>query len=203
MRLYHSPSSPFVRKVMIVAHETGQADQIALIPAAGTALDPGTMPVGLNPLGKIPTLERPDGPPIFDSRVICRYLDDRAQAGLYPAQPRLWEALTLESIADGMNDAAVLMIYETRVRPEAIRMPAWVEGQWGKVARTLDALEAGWLPYLAGAPCIGQFALAAALGYIDFRHGARDWRAGRPGLAAWHAPMAARPSLRATEPPPA
>jgi len=201
LKLHHSPTSPYVRKVMVLLAETGQGADVALLPAAGSPIDPGTMPVAQNPLGKIPALERPDGPALFDSRVICRYLDDRAKAGLYPAAPRLWETLTLEAMADGMVDAAILMVYENRLRPEEIRLPAWVEGQWSKVSRALDMIEARWLPYLSGPLCMGQIALGCALGYVDFRHDARNWRATRPGLAAWDAAFAARPAMVATRPP--
>ena len=87
MRLYHSPTSPYVRKVMVLLHETGQIADVELIPATGTPVDPGSMPLALNPLGKIPALERGDGPALYDSRVICRFLDDRAARGLYPGAP--------------------------------------------------------------------------------------------------------------------
>lgn len=200
MKLYHSPTSPFARKVMVVLIETGQDGAVSLQPATGNPLDPGTMPLALNPLGQIPCLERPDGPALYDSRVICRYLDDRAGGRLYPPAPRLWEALTLESLADGMLNAAVLMRYETHVRPAATQNHDWIEGQWQKIARSLDVLEDRWMAYLSGPVDIGQIALGAALGYLDFRHGARDWRTGRPGLAAWDAAFAARPSMAATRP---
>lgn len=200
MRLYHSTTSPFVRKVMIALHETGQIGDVALIPTAGTPVDSGSMPLALNPLGKIPALERDDGPALYDSRVICQFLDDRAKAGLYPAGARLWDVLTLEATADGMLEAAVLMVYEWRVRPEDKRMPGWVEGQWAKIDRALDALEQRWLSHLRGPLDMGQIAVAAALGYLDFRHADRNWRVGRPGLAAWEAAFAERPSMVATRP---
>jgi glutathione S-transferase len=199
MRLYHSPTSPYVRKVMITLHETGQTDDFTLVPATGTPVDAGSMPLALNPLGKIPALERDDGPALYDSRVICRYLDDRAQAGLYPAA-RLWDVLTLESTADGILDAAVLVVYESRVRPEQNRFAPWVEGQWSKIDRALNALEQRWLSHLHGPLDMGQIAVGAALGYLDFRHGERGWRNGRPGLAAWDAVFAERPSMVATRP---
>ncbi|MCL4188355.1 MAG: glutathione S-transferase [Rhodobacteraceae bacterium] len=200
MRLYHNPASPYVRKVMVLLAETGQADAVTLVPASGTPVAPGSLPVAQNPLGKIPALERPDGPALYDSRVICRFLSERAGGGLYPPPPLLWETLTLEATGDGMMDAAVLMVYEDRVRPEDRRLPEWVEGQWSKVARALDALEGRWLAHLAGPLDIGQIAVACALGYLDFRHGARSWREGRPGLAAWYARTAGRDSFRATAP---
>lgn len=199
MRLFHSPTSPFVRKVMVTLHETGQAADVTLVPAMGTPVDPGSMPLGQNPLGKIPALERDDGPAIYDSRVICRFLDDRARANLYPS-PRQWEVLTLEATADGIMDAAVLMVYETRVRPEENRFAPWVDGQWAKIGRALDALEQRWLSHLNGPLDMGQIAVGAALGYLDFRHADRGWRSGRPGLAAWAAVFAERPSMVATRP---
>jgi glutathione S-transferase len=199
MRLFHSPTSPFVRKVMITLHETGQTGDVTLVFATGTPVESGSMPLAQNPLGKIPVLERDDGPAICDSRVICRFLDDRAAANLYPS-PRLWEVLTLEATADGIMDAAVLMVYESRVRPEENRFAPWVEGQWAKISRTLDALEQRWLSHLNGPLDMGQIAIGAALGYLDFRHADRGWRSGRPGLAAWAAVFAGRPSMVATRP---
>lgn len=200
MRLYYSPASPYVRKVMIVLHETGQVDDVALLPVAGTPVDPDTMPVAINPMGKIPTLERDDGPAIYDSRVICRFLDDRAKGGLYPAAPRLWETLTLEATGDGILDAALLMMYEIRTRPEEMRVPAWVEGQWAKIARALDVLNARWISHLNGPLDIGQITVGAALGYLDLRLGARNWREGRPDLTAWAADFGRRDSMIATMP---
>lgn len=192
MQLYYSPTSPFVRKVSVLILETGLT--VARIPASGTPLDPGTMPVTLNPLGKVPALV--DGDEVFfDSRVICRYLDDKAGAGLYA--PDTWAILRMEALADGILEAALLMVYEGRLRPEELRFTPWVEGQWAKVARALDALE---LAPPMGPLTAGQIALGCALGYLDFRHAARDWRATRPALAAWADGFAARPSMQATIP---
>jgi glutathione S-transferase len=200
MRLYHSPTSPFVRKVMVALHETDLLPQVTLESVAGTPVAPGTMPVTRNPLGKIPVLERDDGPALYDSRVICRYIDDLAGGVLYPQKPRLWETLTLEATADGVLEAAVLMVYEERTRPEERRHPDWVEGQWAKIVRALDAIEGRWMSHLAGPLDAAQIGVGCALGYLDFRHGPRDWRAGRPSLAAWDARFAARPSMVATKP---
>jgi len=200
MKLYHAPASPFVRKVMVLLHEAGATDRVTLIPVAGTPLDPGTLPVDRNPLGKIPALERPDGPTLYDSRVITRYLDDLLTARLYPATPRLWDTLVIEATADGIAEAAVLMRYEMHVRPESARSPDWCEAQWLKIARALAALEERWMSHLSGPVDMGQIAVACALGYLDFRHAERDWRALHPGLAAWHTAFAARPALLATAP---
>jgi len=200
MKLYHAPASPFARKVTVLLHEAGATDRVTLVPAAGNPLDPGTMPVDRNPLGKIPALERPDGPTLYDSRVITRYLDDLLQAGLYPSAPRLWDTLVIEATGDGIAEAAVLMRYEMHVRPEPTRSPAWAESQWAKIARALAALEARWMGHLSGPLDMGQVAVGAALGYLDFRHGDRNWRRAHPGLATWYATFATRPAMLATAP---
>ncbi len=202
MTLHHSPLSPYVRKVMVLLHETGQLDTVALSHSAGSPVDAGTMPLGANPLGKIPALERDDGCTLYDSRVICQFLAAQARKGpaLYPAAPRLWEVLTLESTADGIADAAILMRYETALRPAEHQSAAWLEGQWAKIARSLEALESRWMAHLEGPLCMGQIAIGCALGYLDLRHAARDWRAGHPVLAAWQARFEQRASMQATAP---
>lgn len=199
MQLYHSPASPFVRKVAAVILELGLSDQVEFLPASGTALSPGTMPVDKNPLGKIPTLLLNDGQALYDSRVICRYLDSLAGGVLYP-EARLWRTLTLEATADGVMDAAILMVYEARVRPEERRYEPWVEAQWTKINRALTAVEENWGAHLNGPVDMGQIALGCALGYLDFRHPNRAWREGRPNLAAWEAAFAVRPAMKATAP---
>ncbi|RMD90932.1 MAG: glutathione S-transferase [Alphaproteobacteria bacterium] len=198
-KLYDNPASPFCRKVRVLLHEAGRADEVELVFSVGHPLAPEQMPLAENPLGKIPCLVRPEGPALYDSRVICRYLDERFGAGLYP-EDGIWEVLTLEATADGIMDAAVLMVYEARCRPEEMRYQPWVEAQWAKIARALDALQARWMGHLGGPLDIGQIAVGCALGYLDFRHGARDWRAGRQELAEWHADFAERPSMQATIP---
>lgn len=200
MHLYFSPTSPYVRKVMVLLHETGQIGEVELVIGSGNPVDPAGAPLDANPLGKVPALERPDGPALYDSRVICRYLDARAGAGLYPEGARLWDTLTVEATGDGILDAALLMVYEGRIRPEELRFAPWVEGQWAKVDRALDALETRWIAHLEGPLDAGQIAVGCALGYLDFRHDARDWRNGRPRLAGWFAGFDVRASMRATVP---
>lgn len=200
MRLHYSPASPYARKCLVVLHETGQFDAAEVVPAATNALARET-PVAANPLGKVPVLERADGPALYDSRVICRYLNDRAGARLYPAAPLLWDSLVLEATADGILDAALLMVYELRLRPQDRQWPDWIEGQWHKITRALDRCEQDWAGHLEGPLDIGQIALGCALGYLDLRHDARQWRAGRPQLARWFAGFAARPGMVASAPP--
>jgi glutathione S-transferase len=199
MRLYYSPTSPYVRKVTVLIQEAG-IDGVERVAAAGTPTDPGTMPIDRNPLGKVPALDRPDGATLYDSPVICRYLDALSGAGFYPPAPRLWETLTLEATADGMLDAALLMVYEARIRPEDKRYDPWVEAQWAKVDRALDAVESRWMPHLTGPMDVAHIAMGCALGYLDFRLDARNWRQDRPHLAAWDAVFSQRPSMLATRP---
>lgn len=198
MELYTNPASPYCRKVDVVLRETGQRDAVTDIAVAGHPTDPGTLPTGVNPMGKIPVLVRDDGPALFDSRVICRFLDAQAGGRLLPEAG--WDIQTLESIGDGICDAAILMVYEGRSRPEEARHAPWVEGQWSKVTRALDALEERWLSLLQAPLNIGQIAVACALSYLDLRHGDRDWRGTHPQLAAWHAGFAERPAMQETTP---
>lgn len=200
MRLHNSKTSPYVRKVHLVLHETGQMKDVVLADTGGTPLNSSAMPLDQNPLGKIPVLERPDGPALYDSRVICQYLSHRAQADLYPAAPALWEVLTIEATADGILDAALGIVYETRLRPEHLVMPELMDGYWEKIARAVAMLDTRWMAHLNGPLTMAHLAVGAALGYLDFRHDARNWRADAPKLAAWYEDFAARPSMQASAP---
>ncbi|MGR3461275.1 MAG: glutathione S-transferase [Roseovarius sp.] len=199
MQLIASPLSPFVRKVRVLLHETGLIQQVEVVNLATTPIETDPRAASANPLGKIPALVREDGATLYDSRVITRYLDDLADAGLYP-EARLWEILTLEATADGIMEAAVLMTYEGRFRPENMQYAPWVEAQWAKIARALDALEARWISHLSGRLDMGQVATGCALGYLDFRHDGRGWRQGHPALADWFTGFAQRESMAATAP---
>ncbi|MGV8952867.1 MAG: glutathione S-transferase family protein [Cypionkella sp.] len=198
MKLYSSHTTPFGRKISVQILESGLGDRIETKAVAGTPLDPGSMPIDRNPLGKIPALDTPEGV-LYDSRVISRYLDDLTGKGLYPAAPKLWRTLTLEATADGILDAAVLMAYELRLRPEALRYPEWLDGQWAKITRALDAIEENWMEHLAGPLDMAQIGLGCALEYLDFRHNLRGWREGRLLLAAWQAEFGTRASMQATK----
>lgn len=199
MKLIMSPASPFVRKVTVLILETGQQDDVDEVSVATTPVNTADEVWAANPLGKIPALVLDDGRAIYDSRVITRFLDDRAQAGLYPAD-RLWDVLTLEATADGILDAAVLMVYEGRVRPEEMCYAPWVEAQWGKALTAVKTVNDRWMERLNGPLDMAQIAVACALGYLDFRHADRDWRDEAPALAEWYAGFAQRPSMVATQP---
>lgn len=201
MKLYYAPTSPYVRKCMIVLHETDQLGDVALVDAVTTPIAPDQELLVKNPLSKVPALERPDGPTLYDSRVICAYLDARGGDKLYPQGARRWDTLVLEATADGILDAALLMIYESRLRPEEKRMSEWVDGQWDKVARACAALNTRWMSHLQGPLDMGQIAVGCALAYLDFRHDARGWRKGNDALADWFGKFESRPSMQATVPP--
>ena len=201
MKLAYSPTSPYVRKVMVLLHETGQLDDVTLETMHTTPVEPDSALLPQNPLGKVPALERPEGPTLYDSRVICAYLDDRAGGKLYGTGSRHWDTLTLEATADGILDAALLMVYEGRLRPESAQMPEWVEAQWNKVDRALTALNARWMSHLSGPLDMGQIAVACALGYVEFRHAARGWRRDKDALSEWFNGFESRPSMQATRPP--
>ncbi len=199
LKLVWAPASPFARKVRVMLAETGRQDEVELVPVATSPTDPSPELRAANPLAKIPALIRPDGPAIYDSRVITRYLDTKMQAGLYP-ESRLWETLTLEATGDAIMDAGVLMVYEGRCRPEDKQDHGWVEAQWGKIEGALDALNSRWMSHLAGPLDMGQISVACALGYLDFRHDARQWRKGRDALDDWYAVFAERKPMRETAP---
>lgn len=199
MILMHSTTSPYVRKVDVLIREAGLIDQVTFVPGSGTPLSPNAETVNANPLGKVPTLLRDDGPAIYDSRVICQYIDTLTGGKFYPEAKR-FEVLTLEATADGILDAALLMVYESRLRPEEKRFEDWVESQWVKIDRALTVLDDRWMSHLHGPLSMAQISVGCALGYLDLRHGGRQWRKGRDPLAAWYETFAKRESMLATVP---
>ncbi|SMX23120.1 glutathione S-transferase [Boseongicola aestuarii] len=199
MKLMHSSTSPYVRKVEVLLRESGLIDQVPFVPGSGTPLAPNDETIHVNPLGKVPALLRDDGPAIYDSRVICRYLDDISGGHFYP-KTRLYEVLTLEALGEGIIDAALLMAYEWRLRPEEKRFDEWVEGQWSKIARALDVLDDRWMSHLQGNVTMGQISVACSLGYLDLRNADRNWRDGHTSLATWYETFAKRDSMLATVP---
>lgn len=199
MKLFYSGASPYVRKVMVLAHETGLADRIELVPAsvAPTLVNPEV--AAENPLVKVPTLLLTDGQSLFDSRVIVEYLDTlHAGRRLFPAEgPARWAALRRQAIGDGLLDAALLIRYENNLRPEPQRWKEWTDGQFRKLRQALAVLAA---EPLGAEPTIGEITAGCALGYLDFRFPEEDWRAAHPSLAGWFARISERPSFVATKP---
>lgn len=201
MKLYFSPTSPYVRKVRLAAHHLGLADRITLVPAATTPVSDDPELPAVNPLGKIPALVLDDGRVLFDSRVIVEYLDDAAGGGLIPraGDAERWETLRLQALADGLLDAALLMRYEAALRPPERQWRDWIEGQRRKIERAITVLGADVQRIEAGAAPNGICA-ACALGYLDFRMPQIDWRAAQPQLAAFYARFSERAEMALTDP---
>jgi glutathione S-transferase len=200
MVLHWSPRSPYVRKVVIAAHELGLHHRVDQVRTVVGGTDPHPELMRENPLGKIPTLVLADGTIIYDSPVVCEALDRMAGGSLFPAD---WSArlvaLRWQALGSGMLDISLLRLTE-RNKPEAMRS-APHEALWkGKIDCCVDALEAE-AETLAATPFnIGHIAIGVALGYLDFRFAAEAWQGGHPKLAAWHASFNARPSVAANMP---
>lgn len=196
MKLRYSATSPYVRKVTMTIIECGLEDKVERV--VTNAWDAATDLPADNPLGKVPALTTDDGTALFDSRVICEYLDSLHDgAKLFPAAgPARWAALRLQALGDGLNDASVARRLE-EMRPDGERSQKWIDRQTTAMARTLDVLE-GEVDGFAEGVDIGALALMSALGYLDLRFTEDDWRAGRPKLAAWFDAAAKRPSYQAT-----
>lgn len=198
MQLYFSVTSPYARKCMVAAHELGVDSRIQLLPSAAHPIHRDATLVAANPLGKVPTFVTGDGLVLYDSRVICEWLDTRFGPRLLPAAgDARWRALVLQSLADGVLDAALLVRYEEAVRPEALRWAEWSRGQMDKIHTSLWSLEQSLQP-LHGRVDLGTLSLGCALGYLDLRFDAWGWRQRYPQLADWAAAFMQRPSLQAS-----
>lgn len=196
LKLWYSPASPFVRKVMVFAHEAGIADSITLVP--GDVWAPESAITNDNPLGKVPALATPEG--VFaGSYLCCEYLDTlHAGPRLIPAEAReRWPALQLHAFADGIIEAAVASVVEQLRRPKEFVYQGTIDRQNGKIKRTLDRI-ASMAP--TQAPGIATITLGCALGYLDFRMPQLAWRDGRAALGEWYASFAQRKSMQATIP---
>lgn len=201
MKLFYAAASPFVRKCLVCAHELGLRERLELVPAAAHPVNRDRALVAHNPLGKIPTLLIDDGSVLYDSRVICEYLNGLGNGHLIPDDgPPRWSALVEQALADGIMDAAVLTRYENAVRPESLRWPDWTAGQLDKVSCGLAQIEQRGAP-AAGRVDIGAIAIGCALGYLDFRYASFGWREKYPRTAQWFETFDNRESMLATRPP--
>jgi glutathione S-transferase len=198
MQLRYSPTSPYVRKVRVMAAETRLDEVIDLVET--NPFDPDTDLADCNPVGKVPALITDDGLVLFDSPVICEYLDNcHGGARMVPvATPVRWHILRLQAIGDGIMDAAIGVVMEGR-RAEAERSSGFVESQRKKIKDCVHWLEAH-IEELEGNFNLGQISVACALGYLDFRRPASDWRVEAPRLAAWFEVVNARASMQGTAP---
>ncbi|EXF92136.1 glutathione S-transferase [Pseudomonas fluorescens HK44] len=202
MTLFHNPASPYVRKVMVLLHETGQLDRVALQHSQLTPVSPDAALNQDNPLGKIPALRLDDGNVLYDSRVILEYLDQQHVGN--PLIPRegsaRWRRLTLAALADGIMDAAVLIRYELALRAPEKHWDQWLDAQRDKIRRALAVLEADAIAELTSHFDVAAISVACALGYLDLRHPDLTWRDANPQLAAWYFEVSQRPSMLATMP---
>lgn len=201
MKLYYSGASPFVRKVMVTAIETGLDKKIEKVPTSVSPVQPNKDLAKDNPLMKVPTLVTDDGTVLYDSYVICEYLDSKNKgAKLLPESGKArWQVLALHATANGITEAGLLARYEEVLRKPELRMSEWVQGQIAKVNNGLDQLENS-PKLLSGRVNLAQIAAACAIGWLEFRKPAGDIRPGRPKLMAWYDKFVKRPSMQATIP---
>lgn len=199
MKLRYFPTSPYVRKVMVVAIEAGLEGRIERIPT--DPWDPETDLVRDNPLGKVPTLITDDGKIIFNSPVICEYLDslNTGRRLFPPTGEARWTALRQQALGDGILDAAVLRRVENK-REAHLRSADWIVRQKGVVERGLATLEREVAEIRGNPITIGHISIGCALGYLDLRFPEDNWREANPALASWYADFLKRPSMVATVP---
>ncbi len=202
MKLHWSPRSPFVRKVMVAAHELGVSDRIEIMPTPVAMGQPNADLLADNPLSKIPTLILADGTALYDSLTICKYLNDFASGRLFPGGAGRWDVLTGHALGTGFLDLLVLWRNE-RDKPAGQQSSEWLDSFAAKTAATLRRVEGMTAGLEAVSVDIRHITFACALSYLDLRFSELDWRAGRPALAGWHAGFAGRESMVATEPAPA
>ncbi len=198
MKLCYNALSPFVRKVRVTAMELNLMDKIEIVDSDHSDMFKGINPA--NPLGKVPSLTLENGDVLFDSFVICEYLDSIGSGpSLFPAAgPERWQVLTLHEMANGMTDAA----YQRRmdsIMPAGEGSPSWCNRLKLSMENCLDEMERQAESY-GDKVNIGTIAVGCALGYHDFRFGDEQWRNGRPTLSKWYERFAARPSMAQTAP---
>jgi glutathione S-transferase len=198
MKLHWSPKSPYVRKVMMCASELNLVERIELIRSVAAMLKPNERLMRDNPLSKIPTLILEDGSSLFDSVVICEYLNDLGGGSLFPRQGSVkWQALRWHAFGDGLLDALILWRNE---RERQAPLQQLLDAFEAKTRASLTQLD-GEAHALAESPfSIGHIAVGCALGYLDYRFDGLGWRGIAPRLADWYAEVCTRPSFRNTEP---
>ncbi len=202
MKLFYSTASPYARKVVVAAREAGIIDRFNVISTNANPVDPNADIVASNPIGKIPTLVLDDGRAIFDSRVICEFIDDLSKGPslFHPNGDTRISVQTLHALGDGILDASLLVRYETFMRPAEFRWDKWTEGQKGKINSALDFLESNYTNFFSSSINIGQITIACALAYIDYRDILENWRPNRNNLSEWYSRFSQRESMKATEP---
>ncbi|AQZ31835.1 glutathione S-transferase [Pseudomonas sp. LPH1] len=200
-KLYYASTSPYVRKVMVVAQVLGLAERIEKLDSAAHPIQRDERIATFNPLAKVPALQTPDGVSLYDSRVICEYLNASVDGALFPAKgPERWTSLVRQALGDGLLDAALLARYEATARPPEKHWSAWVEAQLGKINAVLGEIETQAAHWRSEPDDIGLITIGCALGYLDFRFAEFDWRSEHPATAKWFAEFEQHPAMLATRP---
>ncbi|WP_414164659.1 glutathione S-transferase N-terminal domain-containing protein [Superficieibacter sp. BNK-5] len=201
MQLFFASTSAYVRKVMVCATVLGLADEIERLDSAAHPVMRDDRIATFNPLAKVPALRTESGICLYDSRVICEYLNARAQGDLFPQKGEArWRSLARQALGDGLIDAALLARYEFSARPPEKQWQDWADAQLKKVAAALADIESQVSDFSDRPEDIGLIAIGCALGYLDFRFAGLNWRASHPLTAAWFAVFDAHPAMAATRP---
>ena len=199
MKIFYSALSPFARKCMLVAEELNLSDKIEKLASAANPVNRDQNILKHNPLAQVPTFFTDDGEVLFDSKVICEYLNEQGGGNLFGSGPQRWKILTEHAAADGVMAAAILVRYEKLMRPAELQWSEWTAGQMDKISTGLQYFE-DRVDTLAERVDIATLTLGAALGYIDVRIADYDWRSNFPGLRDWFALFSERDSMKKTVP---
>lgn len=201
MQLFYASTSAYVRKVMVCATLLGLADELERLDSAAHPIARDERIAAFNPLAKVPALRTENGMCLYDSRVICEYLNTRARGDLFPANGEArWRSLARQALGDGIIDAALLARYEFSARPPEKQWQDWADAQLKKVSAALSDIERQVSGFSEQPDDIGLIAIGCALGYLDFRFAGLNWRASHPLTAAWFAVFDAHPAMAATRP---
>ncbi|WP_054180336.1 glutathione S-transferase N-terminal domain-containing protein [Trabulsiella odontotermitis] len=201
MQLFYASTSAYVRKVMVCAILLGLADELEPLDSAAHPIERDERIATFNPLAKVPALRTASGMCLYDSRVICEYLNALAEGDLFPEKgDARWRSLARQALGDGIIDAALLARYEFSARPPEKQWQDWADAQLKKVAAALADIEIQVSGFSEQPDDIGLIAIGCALGYLDFRFAGLNWRASHPHTAAWFAVFDAHPAMAATRP---
>ena len=200
-QLIYLPASPFARKARVLIHEMSLESEVECVDfGLVTPVSTNRDVLKFNPLGQIPTLILDSEETLYDSAVICEYLNEMGSGGYFPVEvEERFPALKLQALADGLLDAAVALRYELALRPIDLHWKEWVEHQTQKIRRSVDEFE-HQLPLFSDQPTIGEVTVACALGYLDFRYSELDWRKGHAALEGWYSGFCRRESMQVTAP---
>ena len=197
MKIFSTPASPYVRKVLVCAHELGLADRIDKLPGVVHPVHRNATIRKSNPIGQVPTFFTDDDMVLYDSRVICEYLNEIGDGQLFGAGAARWRILTDAALGDGLLGAALLARYEDVARPETLRWDAWRASQFEKITDAVDKID-GDAAGFGDRVDIGTITFACGLSYMDFRFPDFDWRTAHPATVAWFARFSERRSMQLT-----